>query len=69
MEAGLIPKYHDLSDDEYGNKIVSEIDPDTLIISTRKWEMLGFHSLGRKADNVSICGADLSEDGQAPKLR
>jgi hypothetical protein len=32
--------HHELSYDEYGNEILEEIDPDTLIMSTQKWEKL-----------------------------
>ena len=40
LEAGRIPNCDELSEDDNGNKIISDLDPDTLTMSTSDWEKI-----------------------------
>ena len=70
LEAGRIPNCDELSEDDNGNKIISDLDPDTLTMSTSDWEKIhGLQSMGEHCDIVSMYGADLEDNRQAEKLR
>ncbi len=67
MGAGRIPRYDESSD---GNKIISEIDPESLIVSSQQCEKIyGLQSMDEYVDNVSMYCADLSEDSQTAKSK
>jgi hypothetical protein len=40
LEAGRLPSYEELTEDDYGNKIISDIDPASLNMSTAHWESM-----------------------------
>ena len=69
VETSRIPGIEELSMDESGNRITSDQDPgpENLGLSTLKWEEMGLQSMGQYMDNVSMFGADLSENEQATK--
>jgi hypothetical protein len=70
LEAGRIPNCDELSEDDNGNKIISDIDPESLTMSTSDWEKIhGLQSMGENCDVVSMYGADLEDNKQAEKLK
>ena len=69
LEAGRIPSIDDLSDDDDGNIIISEVDPESLNMSSQDWENLGLPPRGEFCENVSMYGANLEEHQQAEKLK
>ena len=46
LEAGRAPGVDDLTDDDDGNLIISELDPEALIMSSQDWETLGLPPMG-----------------------
>ena len=69
LEARRIPKVIDMSEDDEGNKIISEIDPDYLNMSSEDWELQGLNSMGEHVDIVSMYGADLEDNQQTEKMK
>jgi hypothetical protein len=55
--------------DGFGNHILSDQDPNNFILSTEAWGKMSLQSMGQYVDNVSMFGADLSDDEQAAKYR
>jgi hypothetical protein len=52
LEAGRLPKNDELSEDDNGNKIISDIDPTTLTMSSSDWEKN--HGLQSMGENCSV---------------
>ncbi len=69
LEARRIPKVIDMSEDDEGNKIISEIDPEYLNMSSEDWKLLGLNSMGEHVDIVSMYGADLEDNQQTEKMK
>ncbi len=46
---------------------MSDLIPTNLKMSSLDWEYIGLQSMGQSVENVSMLGADLSDDEQAAK--
>ena len=69
LEAGRLPSIDELTCDDHGTTIISELDPESLVMSSRDWENLGLPSMGEFCDNVSMYGANLEDQTQAERLK
>ena len=69
LEAGRIPGIDELTHDDDGNIIISELDPDNLRMSSQDWESLGLPAMDEYCENVSMYGANLEDHQQAEKLK
>jgi hypothetical protein len=45
VASGKIPNYEELTDDEHGNQIISELDPYNPTMSSGDWEVIGLQSM------------------------
>jgi hypothetical protein len=68
LEAGKVPDYNQLGEDEFGNNIISTIEPESLRMSSKDWAAMGLPSMGEDVEQVNMYGADLQENAQSAKL-
>ncbi len=62
ITGGIIPSINKMTTDEYGLRLMSDIDPADLRMSARQWELQGLTPSGKALDHVSMYGTDLSDD-------
>ena len=51
------------------NLIISELEPESLQMSSQDWENLGLQAMNEYCENVSMYGAKLEDHQQAEKLK
>jgi hypothetical protein len=47
ITGGRIPSIKEMTTDDYGSKLMHDIDPDILKISSKMWEKKGLMQMGR----------------------
>ena len=68
LECRRIPRFNQLGEVEYGNNVISTIDPESLYISSDDWSAMGLPSMGKEVEQVNMYGADLQGNAQSAKI-